>query len=196
MAEEKKKTVQKRTSLDKWKRKTWYRIMAPVEFDKKELAETIVEKPKNLEGRTLLKNLSDLSGQNMKRHIVVKFRINKVEGQQAFTIAIGHEINPGYMSRMIRRRNSKMEVVQTVETSDKKKVRIKTIALSVKKIAAVQKTSVRNQIRDSVAKHSSKKTYDQLMQEIIFGAFASKLFKQAKEIVPIKRLEITKSRLV
>ncbi len=33
------------------------------------------------------------------------------------------------------------------------------------------------------------------MQEIIFGALAAKLFKQAKSIAPIKRLEITKSQL-
>jgi len=196
MAEEKKKAPQKRTSLDKWKRKTWFRILAPEEFDRKTLGETVSEKPKLLEGRTLRKNLSDLSGQKQKRHITVKFRIEKIEGQNCYTIATGHEINPGYVSRITRRRNSKMEIVQTIETSDSRKIRIKTVAVSVKKLASKQKTAIRNIIRESIEKHCSKKKYEQLMQEIVFGALSAKLFKQAKQIAPVKRLEIAKSQMV
>ncbi|MDD5147987.1 MAG: hypothetical protein PHH08_00810 [Candidatus ainarchaeum sp.] len=191
----KKKVIQKRTTLDKWKRKKWFKIVAPAEFNKTELGETIVEKPKNLLGRTIRMNLGDLSGQKTKRHITVTFKVNNVEGQQAATEVVGHEINPSFMIRMTRRRTSKMEVVQTIETSDKKKIRIKTIALSVKKLAAKQETAIRNLIRQEMENHCTKKNYDQLMQELVFGSLAAKLFKTVKAIAPVRRLEIVKSQI-
>ena len=53
MAEEQKekkekKVIQKRTTFDKWKRKKWYKIIAPAEFNKTELGETIAEKTKKI----------------------------------------------------------------------------------------------------------------------------------------------------
>ena len=191
----KKKVIQKRTTLDKWKRKKWYKIVAPAEFNKAELGETIVEKPKNLMGRTIRANLGDLSSQKTKRHITVSFQIDNVEGQQASTTIVGHEINPSFMIRLTRRRTSKMEVVQTIETSGDKKLRIKTVALSMRKLAAKQETVIRNQIREEVEKNCSKRNYEQLMQELVFGSLAAKLFKHIKKIAPIKRLEIVKSQL-
>lgn len=191
----KKKIIQKRTTLDKWKRKKWHKIVAPAEFNKAELGETIVEKPKNLMGRTIRANLGDLSGQKTKRHITVSFQVNNVEGQQASTMIVGHEINPSFMLRLTRRRTSKMQVVQTIETSDNKKLRIKTTALSMRKLAAKQETTIRNMIKEDIEKSCSKKNYEQLMQELVFGSLAAKLFKQVKQIAPIKRLEIVKSQL-
>ncbi|MDD5163478.1 MAG: hypothetical protein PHD95_04690 [Candidatus ainarchaeum sp.] len=191
----KKKVIQKRATLDKWKRKKWFKIVAPAEFNKSELGETIVEKPKNLLNRAIRANLGDLSGQKIKRHITITFRVNNVEGQQASTEITGHEINPSFMLRMTRRRISKMEVVQLIETSDAKKLRIKTIALSVRKLAAKQETAIRNLIREEIEQSCSKKNYGQLMQELVFGALAAKLFKQVKAIAPIRRLEIVKSQL-
>jgi small subunit ribosomal protein S3Ae len=191
----KKKVIQKRTTLDKWKRKKWFKIIAPAEFNKAELGETIVEKPKNLLNRTIRANLGDLSGQKIKRHITITFKVNKVEGSQAFTEIIGHEINPSFLLRMTRRRISKMEVVQTIETSEAKKLRIKTVVLSVRKLAAKQETAIRNRLREEIEKNCSKKNYEQLMQELVFGALTAKLFKHMKEIAPIKRLEIVKSQL-
>ncbi|MBN1940698.1 MAG: 30S ribosomal protein S3ae [Candidatus Diapherotrites archaeon] len=196
MAEEKKKKPQKRATLDKWKRKKWFKIVAPDEFNKKELGETIVEKPKNLEGRTIRTNLGELTGQRQKRHIKVEFQVDKVEGAQAQTRVVGHEISTGFIMRMTRRRTSKMEVVQIIETSDDQKIRVKTVALSARKLAVNQETDIRNLIKTSIEKSCSKKSHGQLMQEIIFGSLASKLFKQVKKIAPIKRLEIVKSQLV
>ena len=195
MAEEQKekkekKVIQKRTTFDKWKRKKWYKIIAPAEFNKTELGETIAEKTKNLVGRTVLANLGDLSGQKIKRHITVKFQVRAVEGQHALTEVIGHEINPSFIIRMIRRRNSKMEVVQTIEAADKKNMHVKTVAISMKKLTAKQETAIRNMIREAMQNALEKKSFEQSMQEIIFGATAAKIFKHVKRIAPIKKLEI------
>jgi small subunit ribosomal protein S3Ae len=192
MAEQKGKAKGKRTA-DKWKRKKWFKIFAPPEFDRKEIGETPADKEKNLLGRTVKTTLGELTGERQKRHVVLKFRVNDVKGTQAFTEIVQHEIHHIYMNRMVRRRMSKIEAVQVSTTKDKKKVRIKTVALSQKKLNRKQETAIRNAIIKSIEKSAGKKDFSPLIQLIVFGVLASKLFKDLKKIAPLRRVEIVKS---
>ncbi len=191
------KVVSKKTSgIDKWKKKKWFKIHASPEFDKKELGETPAEKPKQLEKRKIIVSLSELTNQKQKRHITVIFEINDIQGQDAYTEVIGHEIHDSYMGRILRRRNSKMQTVQTVATKENKSLRIKTIAISSSKLEADQETAIRNIMIDRIDKEIRRKEFGQAIQEIIFGVLAAKLFKDVKNIAPLKRVEIVKSQLV
>ena len=195
MAEQKakkKKTSTKRT-VDKWKRKQWFKVLASPEFDKREIAETPAEKDKNVVGRTLVANLGELTGERQKRHIIIKFKVKNVSGQQAFTEIVQHAINPSYINRMVRRRSSKIEAVQTLTTKDGKKLKIKTIALSQKKLDKRQEMAIRKEIVESIKRGCSKKDFSALIQLIVFGIMASKLFKDLKKIAPLKRVEIVKT---
>lgn len=183
-------------TIDKWKKKQWYKIIAPPDFDRRLLGETITEKPKNLIGRTIKVDLGQLTGQRQKRHISVLFKIETVEGNNANCGVKGHIIGQGFMNRLVRRRLSKIESVQTVETSDGKEVKVKAVALSAKKLAKKQETAIRKMMAESIEKSARKKTFSQFSQEIIFGAVASKLFKQLIKIAPLKRVEIIKSKLL
>lgn len=189
------KTSDKRT-IDKWKKKKWYTIVAPKEFDSKEIGETPVEKIKLLEGRIINSNLGDLTAQRQKRHISISFKINKVEGLKAYTTLVGHQTNISYLGRVIRRRSSKIETVQNVTTKDKKTVKIKTVAITARRAKNRQKTAIRHMMVDLVSKAAKKKEYSQFMQEVIFGAVSSKIFNDAKKIFPLKRVEIVKSRII
>lgn len=196
MAEEKEKKKPKAASkrtVDKWKRKKWFKVFAAKEFDEKEVGETPGDKEKNVIGRTIKTNLGELTGERQKRHIALTFKVNDVKGQQAFTEIVKHEINPGYLNRMTRRRSSKIEAVQVLTTKDEKKLRIKTIALSQKKLNRRQETAIRNEIIQSLEKSSKRKEFSPLIQLIVFGVLASKLFKDLKKIAPLKRVEIVKS---
>jgi len=183
-------------TVDKWKKKQWFNIIAPSEFDKKLLGETVAEKPKNVAGRIVKVDLGQLTGQRQKRHIGVLFKVEKVEGNNANCITLGHKISQGFINRLVRRRMSKVEVVQKVETSDGKTIRVKTISLSARKLSKKQKKNVGKKMREVVEKSIEKKPFAQVSQEIIFGVVASKLFKQLTKIVPIRRVEIVESGLL
>ena len=147
MAEQnKQKGKSGKRTVDKWKRKKWFKIFAPKDFDKKEIGETPAEKEKHVLGRTILVNLGILTGERQKRHITLTFKINDLKGQQAFTEIVKHEISGSYLNRMVRRKMSKIEAVQTVTTKDGKKIKIKTIALSQKKLNRKQETVIRKEI--------------------------------------------------
>jgi len=194
----KKKIVRKRVerrTTDKWKKKKWFTIVTPKEFSNKVIGETPAEKVKVLEGRVVKTNLANLSGQRQKRHISVSFKINKIEGSTANTILVGHEINSSYLSRMTRRRSSKVETVQTVITKDKQSVKVKTIAITARKAKINQKTAMRKIMTTIIADSANNKTCNQFVQELIFGMISTKIFADVKKIVPIKRVEIAKSKI-
>ncbi|MFH1239795.1 MAG: 30S ribosomal protein S3ae [Candidatus Diapherotrites archaeon] len=194
----KKKLVRKRVerrTTDKWKKKKWFTIVAPKEFSNKVVGETPAEKVKVLDGRVIKTNLGNLSNQRQKRHISVSFKINKVEGTTANTILTGHEISSSYLGRMTRRRSSKVETVQTVMTKDKQSVKVKTIAITARKAKVNQRTAMRQIMIAGIADAAKKKTCNQFVQELIFGTISTKIFADIKKIVPVKRVEIAKSKI-
>jgi small subunit ribosomal protein S3Ae len=190
------KTRKKGRSVDKWKKKQWYNIIAPNEFDRKLLGETVAEKPKTLLGRIVKVDLGQLTGHRQKRHIRVLFKVVKVEGNNASCEVIGHGISHGFLNRLVRRRMSKIDLVQTVKTSDEKNFKIKAVALSVRKLNRKQETAIRKKMEEMLKKSAQKKPFSQFSQEVIFGVVSSKLFKQLTKVAPLKRVEIIKSRLI
>ncbi len=192
---EKPKPSKKTRTVDKWKRKQWFELVAPKEFDERQLGETVAEKEKNLANRVLKVNLGDLTGQRQRRHITVAFKVAGIEGKRAKTFVLGHKMSPGFLNRLVRRRMSKVEVTQIVETADGRKLKVKSIALSLRKLARNQETDLRNALRERMGKGCRKKQLTQLQQELIFGVAASKLFKQLKKIAPLRRVEVVESRL-
>jgi len=192
MAEKvKSKSVKK--SMDKWKRKQWFTVLSSKEFDEKPIGETPAEKEKLVKGRTVHKSLGELTNERQKRYIQINFRIREVKGQNALTDVTGHEVAGNYMNKMIRRRSSKIQTVQTVQTKDGIKVKLKTIAISQRKLDRQKRTVARKKMMEMIAKSAENKEFSPLIQLVIFGVLASKMFKELKKIAPMKRVEIVKS---
>jgi ribosomal protein S3AE len=86
--------------------------------------------------------------------------------------------------------------VQNVETTDGKKVHIKAVAITLKKVSKPKETTIRKLIIEEIAKANKKKDYNQLSQELIFGNTASRIFKAVSPVSALKRIEITKSTIL
>ena len=191
--DKKPRRVVKRKTLDKWKRKKWFTIIAPDFFNRYVLGETIAEDEANLKNRTIKANAGELSKQAKLRHIHLEFSIQKVQGQKAFTQFKGHEIQDAYLRRLVRRRSSKIQVVEDLSLKTGEKFRVKAVTITSRKASSIQKTQIRKIMQEELKKAAAKKTFDQFVQELIFGTISSSIFKSAKKIVPIKRVEINKS---
>ncbi|MBU0635848.1 30S ribosomal protein S3ae [Candidatus Micrarchaeota archaeon] len=191
--EKKPKRSVKRKTVDKWKRKKWFSIIAPDFFNREPLGETVSEEEEKVLNRTIVANAGELSRQSKLRHIQLKFSIHKTQGQKAFTQFKGHEIQDSYLKRLARRRSSKIQVVEELTIKTGEKVRVKAVTITSRKAAQIQKTQIRKIMKKELEDAAGKKTFEQFIQEIIFGTISSNIFKSAKKIVPIKRVEINKS---
>lgn len=197
MADEKKGRQQKskKRAVDKWKKKTWFTILAPAEFERKILGETVSEKPETLEGRTISASLRDIANQIKKQHISIKFKIREIKGDKAYTEAVGHEIKGSYLKRMSRRRSSKIERVQVIRLKDGANARIKSVVITARKTTAKRKTAIGKILNEEVGRFISRLSSEKLVYEIVFGNIESRIFKEVKKVAPVKKIEIVKSSI-
>lgn len=186
----------KKKTTDKWKKKTWYTIIAPKEFENKEIGETLTEKPETLKGRIITITGRELANQPKKQHIQLKFKIKDVTGSKAITEVIGHLIKDNYLKRVVRRRSSKIMSVKNYSTSDGKNFKIKVIVITEKKSSKSQKTAIRKKTEELMKKTIEHLHSNKVVDELVFGTIPNKIYPQLKKIVPIKRIEITNSSLI
>ncbi|HII54405.1 hypothetical protein COT30_01700 [Candidatus Micrarchaeota archaeon CG08_land_8_20_14_0_20_49_17] len=190
MATPKKKSAPKKI-------KKWYTLYAPQLFSGNEIGELLAAEPETLLNRVVRMSLADLLGKMDPSTIYtfVKMRIKELKGTACHCVMIGHEISPVYMSTLIRRRRSILDVVRDVETTDGIKLRLKALIISVNKLSNNQKTALRNALSTLLAEAASKETFDKFIQEILFGKLSARLFNELKKIAPIRRVEVRKSQI-
>src|SRR3989304_2502464 len=109
MAEQaqKKTRTSARKIKDRWKAKGWYNILAPEMFNKQLLGETIADEPGKVMGRIAEVTVQDLTGDFSKMHIKLQFKVHHVQGQDALTQFIGHDMTSDYVRRLTRRKRTR-----------------------------------------------------------------------------------------
>ncbi len=185
----------KRTS-DKWKKKIWYTIYAPKEFDRKEIGETVASKEDSLMGRTIELSVGKLTNQPKRKYVTIYFKINEVKGNKAYTVTVGHEIKEAYLRRLIRRRSSKIETIKEIQTKEGTKVRIKAITVCSRKVKKSQKTAIRKIMAEKIGELNKEVDSNNVIPELIFGNTLMKISNSVKKVAPIKKVEIIKSKII
>jgi SSU ribosomal protein S3AE len=117
---------------DKWKAKSWYKILTPESLGLKEIAETPAETPEQVMGRVAETTLYNINGDIKKEYVKLYFKVNKIDGNQAFTHFIGHDVTQDYIRRLVRRRRSRIDAIFPVTTSDGYTIRVKITAIADK----------------------------------------------------------------
>ncbi len=181
---------------DRWKAKNWYNILAPPSFDNVTVADTLADSPDNLINRVTGVSLQDLTNDFRKSHIVLYFQVKNVEENNAHTQFIGHTLTSDYLRRLIRRRRSKIEGVYDVTTRDGAQIRVKPFAATDKRIQNSQKRVVRESMKKTINEQANKSTLSEFVNIIIDGKLGSELYKNCKNLYPVKRIEIYKTEVI
>ncbi|MEW6295476.1 MAG: hypothetical protein AB1467_04240 [Candidatus Diapherotrites archaeon] len=184
-----------RRTIDKWKKKKWFVLHASKSFNQREIGETPAEKPELVEGRTILVSAQELVNVPKKQHLMLKFKVDKVQGLKAYTRLVGHEVNPNFIRRLVRRRTSKIESNQVVELKDGK-AKVKALTVTARKLFGRQETKIRKIMADKIASAAKKKEFEEFLHELLFGSVLSKINSEAKKIGLLKRIEIIKTAFI
>lgn len=182
--------------VDAFRAKNWYQVIAPVEFNRANIGETLADEPGKLIGRIMESTLGDVTGDWTKQNIKMIFRIDEIGGNSAYTSYLGHELTRDYMRSLVKRRTSKIDANLVVTTKDGYKVRVKPIVLTVKRARTSQIESIRQIMLTVVAKRGSELGFTDFVNEVVTGKVASEIYKNTKNIYPLRRVEIGKSELV
>ena len=187
--------TQARKVKDRWKAKKWFNILAPASFDNTTIAETLTSNPDLLMDRVTEISMQDLTNDFRKSHILLYFKIHKLEDNNAHTQFVGHSLTSDYLRRMIRRRRSKIEGVYDVTTRDGAKLRVKPFATTDKRIQNSQKRVVRESMKKTIEQKAKTNTLSEFVRTIIEGKLGSEIYKNCKKLYPVKRVEIFKTEV-
>jgi small subunit ribosomal protein S3Ae len=196
LAKEKAARMAAKKIKDKWKTKGWYKILTNDSFGKKEIGETPASSPNELIGRITEASLSDITGDFKQSHVKLFFRIDRVEGDKAFTEFDGHEINQDYVRRLMRRRKTRIDSVVDLRTSNSVSIRVKPLIIVDRKVINNIETGIRNKIDEFLKAKAAELTLDQFVVYMISPQIYNDLYDQIKTIYPAKKIEIRKSEVV
>lgn len=183
---------------DKWTMKKWFILIAPEYFGMAEIGETPADDESKVIGRTVEITLAELtndySNQNPYKKLI--FKVYRVAGENAYTKFHRFELTREYLNSLTRRRTSKIEDVIDVTTTDGYTLRVKPVAFTVKRCKTSQKRAIRAVMREIVTNYGNSEKFVQFLQECVLGKIPSEIYKNAKKIYPLRRVEIRKIELL
>ncbi|RJS72804.1 MAG: 30S ribosomal protein S3ae [Candidatus Syntrophoarchaeum sp. WYZ-LMO15] len=182
--------------VDKWKTKKWFNIVAPEMFGRAPAGETPASSESLLPGRRVEMTLGDLTGDPSKHHMKLIFEITGVSGDTASTKFIAHTITRDYMRSLIKRRTSKVDSNTVVETKDGYRLRVKASAYTLKRARRRQIKAIRAVMNEEVTQRAKMLTLNEFIREAVLGKLASDIYRKGKQIYPLRRVEIYKTRVL
>lgn len=188
--------IQRKADSRKVKAKQWYQVVGPEMFGKSPVAETVASDPNKLTGRVIETTLGDLTNNYSKQNIKLKFKIDQVAGDSAYTKFVGHELTTDYVRSLVKRRTSRIDAIVDVTTSDGYKVRVKPSGFTVKRARTNQVKSIRGIATDIIKERAKELDLNQFIKEVVLGRLSLDIYKNAKSIYPLRRIEIRKTEIL
>jgi small subunit ribosomal protein S3Ae len=172
--------------------KETYTIISPKVFGEREIGVTFASEPKQLIGREVILSALELTENVSKYYLKFLFKINRVEGDKAFTEFHGTECLQDYISRMVVRKVRRIDTIQDLLTKDKIKLRVKSICVLSRKAKSSVQKNVSNKIKEVIKQEVESKNLDDFVRSLISDEIKSKVLIEARKIYPIKNFEIRK----
>jgi small subunit ribosomal protein S3Ae len=187
--------MSERSVSRKRQEKRWYTVLAPEQFDRAELGETVADEAEKVYGRTIETTLGELKGDASENSTKLTFRINDVGSDAAYTEFVQQELTRDYLRSLVRRGSSKVAAYVTVLTTDDYRVQVQPVAFTTKKADRSQEHAIRKLMIDLVRDAASERTFEDLVDSVAEGRLSSAIYGEAKTIYPLRRVEIQKLRL-
>ena len=182
--------------LDKWKSKTWFAVEIPKFMGSNHIGFTPTSDPENLIGRVVETTVGELTNDFSKHNTKLKLEINDVVGDVAHTKFLGHELTTDYLRSIVKRQTSRIDANINVKTKDGYKVTVKPTCFTVKRARTSQIKGIREEMVKIVLKRASEVNYEQFIEEAIIGKLSANIYRNAKYIYPLRRVEIRKTHVL
>jgi len=176
--------------------KNWYELQLPDVFTEDEVGETPAEKDSQVIGRVVKEDLTELLDDADKYYVDVELKVTDVEGNKAFTEIEGMECSSEFVSRMIRKRSNRLDLVEDFQTKDDRTVRVKIVGATVKKTSSKTLSDVRNEMSDMLEEKASEQSYEEFMENIFLDNIQQELRDKVNKIYPFRELEVRKTELL
>lgn len=180
----------------KLKGKQWFTIISPKYFGENEIGKTVSNTAESLVGKTVNLSAVELTNDINKYYIKLKFKINSVNGDKAFTQFYGSECLQDYISRMVLHRIRRIDSIQDLTTSDKVKIRVKGLIIVSKKMKSSIVGKIRQFVSDLIKNQVEDSTLEEFLQKMLSNELKNKILKDGRRIYPIRNFEVRKTEII
>lgn len=182
---------------DKWKLKRWLTVLASPSFGNAPIARVPVTDPEKSLGSTVETTLYDILKQDPQHYsFKLYFRIDRVEGDTAYSVLSSHEYSREYLRSLVRRGSSMSDFIKDYQTKDGYKVRVYCIAFAQGRMNSSKKHAVRTVMDRIIGERAASLTYDQFAQEMVLQKIASDVYNEAKKVTHLRHVGVRKSKLL
>ena len=187
---------QKQVKTGKWMIKKWFTVYAPALFNGIELGEAPANESNALIGRTVEVTLFDITRDLSHLHIKLRFQIDRVEGERAYTRFKGMELTRDYIKSLIRRGSSLIQLIQDINTTDNALLRVTVLAMTPTRCKSSQKRAIRREFSKTLNEIASKVDFNGFVKAAVFGDISNQLFAVGKKIYPLRKVEVYKIKVL
>lgn len=177
-------------------RKKWLPIKASAFFDSEQLGECYVTDAEKLLGRTITANLANLTGDIRQQSVTLRFVVNALDGQEGVADAMGYDMAPSAVRRIVRRGSDRIDESFPCETIDARKILIKPMLITKTITNGAVHGSLRKMLISSVIKQVKKHTFESLINEIITSKLQMAVKTELKKVYPLRSVEIKTLRML
>ncbi|MDS0257534.1 30S ribosomal protein S3ae [Thermoplasmatales archaeon AK] len=181
---------------DKWKEKQWYTLMAPDYLGGKELILSLGSGPESMIGRKIEVPVSDFTGNFKRASAKIIFRVASCQGAKCATEFVGHSVSDDYIRRMVRRRKERIDIIKSLETSDKTLVVVKVVIVTDGKLTGTKRVEIRNTVDQFLTDKLSAMNFGDFARYIIGDDIYNDLVNATKDVYPLKKIEVRKSEVL
>lgn len=156
--------------------------------------ETVADGPEKLIGRRVEMTVDELTGRLIKNtNLKLVLEIDEVDHNKAHTRFIGHKVDGDYLRSLARKRSSKVDSNIDVVTKDGENLRVKSSSFTLKKASESQIRQIRKIMEEVIRSRAGSLELNKYLHEIILGKLSSDIYKVAKKVYSVRRVEITKT---
>lgn len=180
----------KSKTVDKWRKKKYFSVLAPKSFQERELGHAMAYESSSLEGRFIRFNLMMLTGNVRKQDVNITFKVDKVKGDTAYTMVESYSVAPSSIKRKIRRQRDRLDESFKCVTKDGKEVRIKPLVVTAIKTSQLVRTALRKKVIQFITDYAKGTEYDSIVLDVINEKLQKEISKAHSKIVPIRFVAI------
>ncbi|MHA1268846.1 MAG: 30S ribosomal protein S3ae [Candidatus Helarchaeota archaeon] len=189
----------KKGSTEKKKRagqKEFYSLISPKNFNEMEIGMTPASTPEQVIGRVIEISLTDITNDISLMHIKLKFKVHQVVGNNAYTRFIGSDLTRDYLRSLVRRLTTRVDGIYNIMTSDGYKLRITSLVFTESRITHRQKYTIRKIMKGILEGEASSLKFDDYILDLVYGKISEIIYRESKRIVPIRKTEILKIKVL
>jgi len=176
--------------LKKAKKRKWFPIIAPEDFQSRVIGEVLLEDGSKLMGRTVKVNMMQLMGDMKKQSVNVMFKVNDIKDGKALTQAVKFEISAFSLKRLAKREKDKLSDSFVVKTGDNKLVRIKCVMITNAMTKGAVLAALIKTCRAVCKEIVNKLKFEQLIIDLVTYKFQKEVRDSLHKVYPLRNFDI------